>query len=75
MSRGIEGKRTLDANVERKNLEGTYTSTTSSHEPKKDSWDLTEETRKRDTERESHDAFVRATGGRFGGYSGIGFYR
>lgn len=35
------------------------------------SWDLTEETRKRDEERKLSQLF----GGRFGGYSGIGFER
>jgi hypothetical protein len=75
MSRGIEGTKSLDSNVERKNLEGTYSSKISEQEPKLDSWHLTERTRKRDSERKSHDGFVRATGGRFGGYSGIGFER
>ncbi len=75
MSRGIENTKSLDSNVERKNLEGTYRSKVSEQEPKGDRWNLTEQTRKRDSERKSRDEFVRATGGIFGGYSGIGFNR
>lgn len=73
MSKGIESIKPLDANIEKKNLEGTYKNKTNEQEPKLDSWDLAEQTRKKDAERKSAEKFARATGGRFGGYSGIGF--
>lgn len=65
MARGLESRKPLDSNVEKKNLEGTYSHDTSSQTPS--SWDLTEETRKKDAERKLAQLF----GGRFGGYSGI----
>lgn len=48
MSKSIEGTQPLDANIEKKNLEGTYIDKSESSETKIDSWDLTEQTRKRD---------------------------
>lgn len=69
MSRGIESTRALDANVEKKNLEGTYKSKNNSGESILNSWDLTEQTRKRDAERKA--SYI--LGSRFGGFSGIGF--
>lgn len=61
--------KSLDSNVEKKNLEGTYKSKTS--EPGLSSWNLTEQTKKRDAERRASQSFSHSTGGRFGSYSGI----
>lgn len=56
MGRGIESRGSLDANVERRNLEGTYGDRTGT-QPKKDWWDLIEESRKREAERKLNPYF------------------
>lgn len=69
MSKSIEGTRPLDANIEKKNLEGTYIDKSESSETKIDSWDLTEQTRKRDQERKARESLDM----RFGGLGGFSF--
>lgn len=64
MRSGLESIKPLDANVEKRNLEGTYTTDKiNTQKPKMTSWELLEETHKRDQERKT----AYALGLRFGG--------